>query len=121
MISRFTWKYIFGYLFFFGGLAIVLGFLYFYFGELNNTWLMIHQLGLFIVGIVGGVFIGLGVRFLIQGYVEKLFFRLSPPPSSFPNPNFIYKPPFQPQIRYCMNCKKQIPFDSNLCPYCEQK
>ncbi|UCE37191.1 MAG: hypothetical protein JSW00_17205 [Thermoplasmata archaeon] len=27
----------------------------------------------------------------------------------------------QPQSRQCNNCKKQIPIDSNLCPYCGNK
>jgi uncharacterized membrane protein len=27
----------------------------------------------------------------------------------------------QPRSRHCDNCKKQIPIDSNVCPYCEVK
>ncbi len=41
--------------------------------------------------------------------------------TQFYGPVYHYYPQPQSQVRYCNNCRKQIPFDSKLCPYCGEQ
>ena len=69
------------------------------------------------IRITGNVIAIIGFIFLLLGFMEhnRVLRHPMPPPVNAPvgPPNTITM-----QVITCNGCKRQIPFDSNLCPYC---
>jgi hypothetical protein len=68
-----------------------------------------------LVGIIIG-FMG-GIIPLIIFIISYVSFDEAIRPKQFGHPQMGYYPP-PGQVRFCDRCRKQIPFDSKLCPYC---
>jgi hypothetical protein len=78
------------------------------------------QIGLFFISIVAIALIVFGFRFSTIGLIEDFLIRSGPPPSHYPPPGAMPKNSKQGpnQIRYCIQCKREIPNDSMFCSYC---
>jgi hypothetical protein len=80
----------------------------------------VQQIALIADLFVASVFFVIGIRFSIIGLIEE-FHLCSPfPITPLPIPDSALA---QHYLRYivCFNCKRSIPADSNLCPYCGKK
>jgi hypothetical protein len=75
--------------------------------ESAKTWILIG----IIIGFIGGI---IPIIIFIISYVS---FDDAVRTQYIDNSDYEY-PQQLNQIRYCNNCKRQIPFDSRLCPYC---
>lgn len=74
------------------------------------------------VQITGIIILIIGIIVVIIGFLDR-YKTLIRPPVGPPPPGPQVMPPdhIQMHIKVCGRCKGQIPFDSNLCPYCGVK
>lgn len=121
--NRMAWQLRLGMILLVIGLALtifMMGFMDYYSRELGE-----NEANFFLylsVQITGNIILIIGIIFVIIGFLDryKMVIRppLSPPP---PGPGIIPQNNIQTKIKVCGGCGRQIPFDSNLCPYCGVK
>ena len=72
------------------------------------------------LGAVGFILLLGGIALYLKALHDGYFIPLKQLMDIHSHPLMAHEHPFNPQsgIVTCKICKKQIPFDSNLCPYC---
>ena len=118
MNRKILWLYRIGILLMIIGIYIIIGSFVLYLAHIG-----ILDSHLFYVGIGGIIILIVGIIFLIKGIHDRYFIPLRQLIHRFLPPE-IYSDsciPLLPPFKLCSNCKRQIPIDNNVCPYCGKK
>lgn len=118
--DRLLWQHKLGLIFFASGLALslfIVGYMNYYesyIGEIENESFIVFLSLL----ITGTILIIVGINYLIIGFIESYRMEKEELPES-PIMGFVpHKNIIPTGVIICKGCQRQIPCDSNLCPYC---
>jgi hypothetical protein len=121
--DRMSWQLRLGIILLVIGLALtisLMGFMDHYSNELgeNDADFFLYMS----VQVTGNIIFIIGIIIVIIGFLDRYRMIIRPPILSPPQgPGIIPQNNIQTKIKVCGGCGRQIPFDSNLCPYCGVK